>query len=103
MNLKKLNINVFLKPLVDDLIELWNGISLDSSIVIKEDLIVVSCDIPVVRKVRQFLGHKANKGCCRCSHCEFEEQWEYQCDVTSRMSCFTTEDIVPRLNSTVQQ
>ena len=99
-NEPKENINVFLKPLVDDLIELWNGIPLDSSIVIKEALIVVSCDIPVVRKVCRFLGHKANKGCSRC---EFEKQREYHHDVTNRMSCFTTEDIVPRLNSTVQQ
>ena len=101
-NEPKENINAFLKPLIDDLIELWNGVPLDSSTgtVIKGALVVVSCDIPAARKVCQFLGHKANKGCSRC---EFEAQREYQHDVTSRMSYFTTEDMVPRLNSTVRQ
>ena len=98
----KLNINSFLKPLVDDLIKLWNGVPLDSGsgIVIKGALIAVSCDIPAARKVCQFLGHKANKGCSRC---EFEAERENPHDPSSRMSYYTTEEAVPRDISTVQQ
>ena len=101
-NEPKENINSFLKPLVDDLIELWNGVSLDSSTgtMMKGALIMVSCDIPAARKVCQFLGHKANKGCSRC---EFEAQRENQHDATSRMSYFTAGEAVPRVNSTVRQ
>ena len=62
-------------------------------------LIAVSSDIPAARKVSQFLGHKANKGCSRC---EFEAERENPRDVTSRMSYFTALDIVPRLNDTVR-
>ena len=91
----KQSINSFLKPLVDDLIELWNGVPLDSDTgrVIKGALIAVSCDIPAARKVCQFLGHKANKGCSRC---EFEAQQENPHVATSRMSYYTTEEAVPR-------
>ena len=61
----KQSINSFLKPLVDDLITLWNGVPLHSGsdMVIKGALIMISCDIPAARKVCQFLGRKANKGC----------------------------------------
>ena len=98
----KENINSFLKPLVNDLIELWNGIQIHCSsttTLIRGALIAVSCDIPAARKVCQFLGHKANKGCSRC---EFEAQRENSRDVTSRMSYFTAVDLVPRLNDTVR-
>ena len=83
------NINSFLKPLVNDLIELWNGIQIHCSsttTLIRGALIAVSCDIPAARKVCQFLGHKANKGCSRC---EFEAQRENPWNVTSSMSYFT--------------
>ena len=95
----KENKNSFLKPLV---IELWNGIQIHCSsttTLIRGALIAVSCDIPAARKVCQFLGHKANKGCSRC---EFEAQRENSRDVTSRMSYFTAVDLVPRLNDTVR-
>ncbi|XP_065894304.1 uncharacterized protein [Dysidea avara] len=67
--------------------------------VVRGALITVSCDIPAARKVSQFLGHKANKGCSRC---EFEGERENPRDVTSRMSYFTVVEIVPRLNDTVR-
>ena len=67
---------------------------------IKGALITVSCDIPAARKVCQFLGHKANKGCSRC---KFEAQRENPHIATSRMSYYTTEEAVPRLKSTVRQ
>lgn len=95
----KENINSFLQPLVNDLIELWNGIQIGSDTTIRAALIAVSCDIPAARKVCQFLSHKANKGCSRC---EFEALRENPRDVTSRMSYFTTSVLVPRLNDTVR-
>ena len=94
----KSNINSYLKPLVDDLIELWNGVLLEiDGNVLHAVLIVVSCDLPATRKVSQFLGHKANKGCSRC---EFEAQRENG-DVTGRMSYFTTQEIIPRVNNNI--
>ena len=62
------NINTFLKPIVDDLIDLWNGVPLHpSGKVIRAALLGVSCDMPALRKVSQFLGHKADLGCSRCT------------------------------------
>eukprot|EP00731_Ephydatia_muelleri_P008580 Em0004g918a len=62
------NINTFLKPIVDDLISLWNGVPLHpAGTVIRAALLGVSCDMPALRKVSQFLGHKADLGCSRCT------------------------------------
>ncbi|XP_062508144.1 uncharacterized protein LOC134184461 [Corticium candelabrum] len=66
----KLHINDFLRPLVDDLELLWNGIEVvlaDGSIkAVKAALVCVSCDLPASRKVLQFLGHKSDLGCSKC-------------------------------------
>jgi len=71
---------------------LWHGIPIHSSTstLIRGALIAVSCDIPAARKVCQFLGHEANKGCSR--HEYGENPW----DVTGRMSYFTATDLVRR-------
>lgn len=64
----KVNINTFLKPLVDDLILLWGGIPIGpTGNTIRAALIGVSADMPALRKVSQFLGHKADLGCSRCT------------------------------------
>ena len=61
------DINTFLQPLVDDLIQLWNGVpSPEGSHSIRAALIAVTADLPAMRKLTQFLGHKANLGCSRC-------------------------------------
>lgn len=62
------HIKTFLKPIVDDLVLLWNGLPLhpDGSIV-KALLLGVSADMPALRKVTQFLGHKADLGCTYCT------------------------------------
>ena len=95
----KENIDLFLKPLVNDLLELWNGVQIhkqcDGLVDVRRALIAVSSDIPAAQKVSQFFGHKASKG---CSCCEFEAARENPCDVTSRISYFTALDIVLRLN-----
>ena len=61
------NINSYLKPVVDDLMSLWDGLPLhpDGS-VIKACLLGISVDLPALRKATQFLSHKANLGCSRC-------------------------------------
>ena len=62
------NINTFLNTIVDDLISLWNGVPLHpAGTVIRAALLGVSCDMPALRKVSQFLGHKADLGCSRCT------------------------------------
>ena len=38
-----------------------------SRTVIRATLLGVSCDMPALRKVSQFLGHKADLGCSRCT------------------------------------
>ena len=94
----KNNINSYLKPLVDDLNELWSGVLLETNgNMMRAALIAVSCDLPAARKVSQFLGHKANKGCSRC---EFEAQRENG-NVTGRMSYFTTKEVIHRVNNNV--
>ena len=62
------NINTFLQLLVDDLLVLWNGIVLDSdrSVTLRAAVVTVSADLPALRKITQFLGHKADFGCSRC-------------------------------------
>lgn len=59
------NINTYLKPLVDDLISLWIGVSFGKH-TIRAAVMVMTADMPALRKLTQFLGHKANLGCSRC-------------------------------------
>ena len=62
--------NTYLRPLVDDLKELWRGVAMESSygipVYIRAALICTSCDIPASRKVSGFLGHNAYHACSRC-------------------------------------
>ena len=61
------HINTFLKPIVDDLLDLWNGIPIHpKGNTIRAALVGVSADMSALRKVAQFLGHKADLGCSRC-------------------------------------
>jgi len=56
------HINTFLKPVVDDLLSLCDGRAFLTCAV----LLPVLGDIPVSRKVSQFLSFKANKPCNKC-------------------------------------
>ena len=67
------SINSFLKPLVDELLLLWNGkiLSVNTSTGIKDEfvraaLLCVSCDLPAAQKTCGFLGHSANLSCSKC-------------------------------------
>jgi hypothetical protein len=60
------HINTYLEPLINDLIKLWKGIQIDQE-VLRAALLCVTADLPALRKVTQFLGHKADLGCSRCN------------------------------------
>ena len=62
------NINSFLKPMVDELLELWSGVhlqttSLFGSTAVRCALSSVSLDLPAVRKAYGFGGHAETMGC----------------------------------------
>ena len=62
--------NSYLRPLVDDLKQLWNGVVMQSEsgapVFVRAALLCTSCDIPASRKVSGFVGHNAYHGCSRC-------------------------------------
>ena len=69
----KTHINSFLKPLVEELKELWDGqtFSVSTSSGIKQEnvrgaILCVSCDLPAASKTCGFLGHSANLSCSKC-------------------------------------
>ena len=62
-------INSLLAPLVDDLILLWEGVSLrhnQTDVLVRDALLCAGCDIPAARKTCGFVGHGAKKGCSKC-------------------------------------
>ena len=60
----KKTVNTYLKPLVNELLELWKGIIMLSSC--SHSSICTSCDIPASRKVSGFVGYSAYCACSRC-------------------------------------
>ena len=64
------DINTYLKPLVNELKELWTGVVMPTAsgtqVLVRAALICVSCDIPASRKVSGFVGHNAYRACSRC-------------------------------------
>lgn len=69
----KLNINSYLRPLVYELLQFWNGIELSvctasgsQNVLVKGGILCVACDLPAGRKTCGFLGHTANFGCSKC-------------------------------------
>ncbi len=69
------HMNTFVKPLVDELNELWREgkriMTHDhpaEGILMHAMLIGVSCDSPASRKILGFLAHSAIKGCTKCKH-----------------------------------
>ena len=69
-----LTINSYLEPLVDELKEFWSGVNITlpsgNNITVRVCLICITCDVPAIRKVCGFVGHKARLGCSKCL-CEF--------------------------------
>ena len=77
----KHTINSYLAPLVDELNDLWNGISvtIDTSskkiIMVRLAVMCIACDIPAVRKMCGFAGHSACLGCSKCKHRFVSKSW----------------------------
>ena len=70
-NEPKKNINPFIKPLVDELLELWHGIQIKSGSFfgftsIRCMLTFVSANISATRKICGFSSHSAKRGCSKC-------------------------------------
>ena len=65
-----IHINSFLKPLVDDLKQLWRGLTLTNAegqtVLVRAALLCAGCDIPATRKLGGFDGHHATKRCSKC-------------------------------------
>ena len=65
------NVNSYIDPLIEDLLQFWNGVELSVSAInerkiIRCAVICVSCDLPAGRKLCGFLGHSARLGCSKC-------------------------------------
>ena len=66
------HVNSFLKPVVDDLLSLYDGIKVKdvfkpgNTFISRSILLPVLGDIPASRKVSRYLSYKANKPCDKC-------------------------------------
>ena len=61
----------YLEPIVDELIELWDGFSYKppsrtEELTFRVALLCTASDIPATRKLGGFLGHSARRGCSKC-------------------------------------
>ena len=78
-------ISPFLNPLVDDLLQLWEGVRVStnaiSTFTLRAALLCFISDIPATRKVCGFPGFRARLGCSKCLKqfpCEgFGERTDY--------------------------
>ncbi|KAG2192673.1 hypothetical protein INT47_009243 [Mucor saturninus] len=64
-------INNYLRPLVNELEELYTGISIDtysrSGALVRAALLMVACDIPAARKTCGFTSHNSRNACHKCN------------------------------------
>ena len=62
------NINSFIKPLVDELLELWHGAQVKSGSLFGVTSVrcMLSADIPATRKLCGFFSHSARRGFSKC-------------------------------------
>ncbi|OAD69156.1 hypothetical protein PHYBLDRAFT_149559 [Phycomyces blakesleeanus NRRL 1555(-)] len=64
------SMNNYLKPLVDKLLELYNGVKMsdnsNENITVRAALMCVACDIPAARKTSGFTGHASICACHKC-------------------------------------
>ena len=80
------NINTFLKPIIDDLLLLWNGIPIGpNGHIVKAELLGVSADMPALRNVSQFL---ADLGCSQCTF-KAEREYHHTTGASGKMSYLT--------------
>ena len=96
-----MHVNTFLEPLILDLLKLWDGVPLfdGSSRCLRAALLCVTSDLPALRKITQFLGHKADLG---CSKCMFRGEREPgTAGASGRMSYFTSGNFQERSHNEV--
>ena len=65
----KKNMNSYLRPLVDELLELWKGTFLSAPgmfVPVYCAMLCVSCDLPATRKVWGFISFSSLQGCSKC-------------------------------------
>lgn len=69
----KYDINAYIEPLIEELLDLWHGVSFEvhsvSGVltkVVRCALLCVSCDLLDGRKLCGFLGHSVKLGCSKC-------------------------------------
>ena len=68
------DINSFLKPLVDELIDFWDGVISEDlclpggMLKLRVALLALCCDVPATRKCGGFAGHSAAKGMCHYAY-----------------------------------
>ena len=68
----KNTINSYLKPLINDLLKLWEGVQMRTSgsilarTFVRAALGYITSDIPATRKICGFYGIRAKKGCSKC-------------------------------------
>ena len=64
-----MNINTYLRPLIDDLQALWAGVTINingKKKTIRAAISCLACDVPAARKVGGFIGYNGRYGCNRC-------------------------------------
>lgn len=65
----ELTINTFIEPLVNELLQLWDGLVIQTcngAVLVRGALLCVACDIPAARKVCGFSGHNSRRACSKC-------------------------------------
>ena len=72
----KHDVNPYIEPLIDELCEMWTGVTMQvhtasgtPSELVRCALLCVACDLPTGRKLCGFLGHSAKLGCSKCLKC----------------------------------
>ena len=67
------SVNEYIKSLVNDLLQFWNGVELNVCTTttvqrkkVRCALLCCSCDLPAGRKLCGFMGHSAHMGCSKC-------------------------------------
>ena len=75
---------------MDDLVDLWSGVPLvpGEPQNVRPALMAVTADMPAMRKLTQFLGHKADLGCSKCKFSARREPGTQ--GASGRMSSLTT-------------
>ncbi|OAD65932.1 hypothetical protein PHYBLDRAFT_102198, partial [Phycomyces blakesleeanus NRRL 1555(-)] len=69
---KSEEINHHLRPMVDDLIRLYEGLAIPtfecpSGVCVRAALMMVACDIPAARKTSRFTSHNSTCACYKCN------------------------------------